>query len=476
MYIDHIEIENFRTFRKARVEFCHADRDFASLGLPAPQLPNVNLLLANNGFGKTSLLRALALAALGPAVGHSGIYPYLLIRRENGSSKDLKAAVLRAEFTTHEQDHAPVSTIDSLVEVAPQGDLELLKWSHPDEKPWHPVFSNDSDAFFMVGYGATRRVAKSNRMEQSGKYSPRAARVMGLFEEDYSLRPLNSWLPAYKYNSRLRGRYAQVERLINRLLPKGGWEFTGIQETEGEYLYNQAGVLVPFPALSDGYRAFLGWLGDLLYHVCETCPSGRKLVENKGIVMIDEIDLHLHPKWQMTVLHSLANELPNIQFIVTSHSPLIVGSLEWMNIIHMKPGPKKSSVAARVPTAVHGLDADQILLTDFFGLASTRAASKGRSLKELTLRARDGDTEAAKELLVQMSSGSEGGMTQSAAKPATAMPSVRAIRRAVAAVPEVQTISLEEQASAYKIAKGRTKAAAKKSVAKKTTAKRKTNR
>lgn len=476
MYIDHIEITNFRTFRKARVEFCHADRDFASLDLPAPRLPNVNLLLANNGFGKTSLLRALSLVALGPAVGHSGIYPYRLIRRENGSGKGLKPAVLRAEFTTHPQDHAPVSTIDSLVEVAPQGDLELLRWSHSDEKPWHPVFSNDSDAFFMVGYGATRRVAKSNRMEQIGKYSPRAARVMGLFEEDYSLRPLNSWLPAYKYNSRLRGRYVQVEHLINHLLPKGGWEFTGIQESEGEYLYEQAGVLMPFPALSDGYRAFLGWLGDLLYHVCETCPSGRKLVENKGIVMIDEIDLHLHPKWQMNVLHTLARELPNIQFIVTSHSPLIVGSLEWMNIIHMKPGPKQSSLAARVPTAVHGLDADQILLTDFFGLASTRAASKGRSLKELTLRARDGDTEAAKELLVQMSSGSEGGVTQDAAKPVTAMLMVRPFRRVVEAAPAVQSISLEDDVSGYKVAKGRTKVADKKAVAKKITAKKKSKR
>ena len=159
--------------------------------------------------------------------------------------------------------------------------------------------------------------------------------------------------------------------------------------------------------MSDGYRAFLGWLGDLLFHVCETCPSGKKLKENKGIVMVDEIDLHLHPKWQMTVLQTLAKELPNIQFIVTSHSPLVVGSLEWMNIIVMKPGTKQSSTAKRIEWAVHGLDADQVLLTDFFGMDSTRAPGKKRTLKELTLRARKGDTEAAKELLEQMSRGVE---------------------------------------------------------------------
>lgn len=406
MYIDHIEIENFRTFRKTRIDFCHADKVYGD-DLPRPRLPNVNLLLANNGYGKTTLLRAIALAALGPAVGKSGIFPYRLIRRENGSSKNLPTASLKAEFTTHDQDHAPFDVIDSHVQVEPQGDLESLNWAHPEEKAWHPVFSNDSDAFFMVGYGATRRVSKSTRMEQSGKYFARASRVMGLFEEDFSLRPLNTWLPKYRESSRLRGRYVQVEGLINRLVTKNGWQFTGKQDSEGEYLYEQKGILVPFPGLSDGYRAFLGWLGDLLFHVCETCPSGKKLVENKGIVMIDEIDLHLHPKWQMGVLQSLAKELPNIQFIVTSHSPLVVGSLEWMNIILMKPGPKQTSTATRIDTAVHGLDADQILLTDFFGLSSTRAPGKKRTLKDLTLRARSGDTEAAKELLEQMSKGSE---------------------------------------------------------------------
>lgn len=407
MYIDSIEIMNFRTFRKSRIAFCHADQDFQKEGVPKPHLPNLNLLLANNGYGKTTLLKAIALAALGPAVGRSGIYPYHLIRREAGA-RQMKKAVLTAAFTAHEQDHTPVTHIESRVEVIPEGDLELLEWAHNDDKAWHPVFSSASDALFMVGYGATRRVSKSTRVEQSGKSSPRAARIMGLFEEDYSLRPLNTWLPRYKASKQLKGRYVQVEHLLNRLVGKGGWRFTGKQDKEGEYLFGYKGAEVPFPALSDGYRAFLGWLGDLLFHTCETCPSGKKLVENKGIVMIDEIDLHLHPRWQMTVLQTLAKELPNIQFIVTSHSPLLVGSLEWMNIILMQPGPKQSSQATRIAWAVHGLDADQVLLTDFFGMESTRAPGKKRALKTLSLQARDGDTEAAKKILEEMSRGMEG--------------------------------------------------------------------
>lgn len=407
MYIDHIEIENFRTFRKTRIDFCHADQDWQALEIPRPDVPNVNLLLANNGMGKTTLLRAIALAALGPAASHSGIYPYRLIRRERGGKAKLVPARLLADFTTHPQDRSPVKTIESDVRVLARGDLEVLEWKHPEEKAWHPVFSEKSDAFFMVGYGASRRVGKQSRPEPVGKFSQRAARIMGLFEDDYTLRPLTSWLPKYRETAQLRGRHNQVVNLINRVLAQTGWEFSGEQDKQGEYLMRRGKLEVPVPAMSDGYRAFLGWLGDLLFHVCETCPSGKKLVDNQGMVLVDEIDLHLHPKWQMEVIGVLASELPKIQFILTSHSPLVVGTLEWMNIIVMKADDGLASEAMRLPTPVHGLDADQILLTDFFGLESTRAPGPLRRMKEVALKARAGDDAAADELLRLMSRGSE---------------------------------------------------------------------
>jgi hypothetical protein len=414
MYIDQIKLNNFRTFRQSEITFVHPDQDFTGLNIPRPRLSNVNLLLGNNGYGKTALLKAIALSALGPAVRSSGIYAYRLVRREPGVSKRRKMtsppdeAVLESAFTPHDQDRVGgQEKVESLVKVVRRGDLEEFEWVHAQEKRWHPIYSSSSDAFFFVGYGATRRVESRERIDMAGRKSSsfvRAQRVQSLFEEAYSLIPLNAWLPNFKRKN--PGRYTQVVNLINRVMGKDHYTFGGEVE-EGEFLFNRGGLKVPFPALSDGYRAFLGWVGDLLYHVCMTCPKGKKLVENKGIVMVDEIDLHLHPHWQMTVLPTLAEVLPNLQFIVTSHSPLLVGSLEWMNIILMSPGPKQSSRPQRIQWAVHGLDADQVLLTDFFGLESTRAEGKKRRLKALTLQARLGDTEAAKQLLEEMSRGLE---------------------------------------------------------------------
>jgi predicted ATP-binding protein involved in virulence len=421
MYIDQIQIENFRTFRKQKepITFCHPEKDWQAMGFPkAPAMPNVNLILGNNGAGKTTLLKAIALACMGPAVGDFGIFPYRLIRREpykleaDGKEKtdtSSEPAKLSAQLTIHPQDGAkPTAKLQSKVAVVQRGDAERLEWQGESGHAWDPIYSEDTWSFFFVGYGAVRRVENRQGYDAGSRKKrafTRALRVMGLFEEEFSLVPLNSWLPALFQNN--PGRYVQVIHLMGRIMKGDHYQFTGAQDSSGDYVFEKNGLHVPYSALSDGYRSFFGWLGDLIYHVCMTTPKGKKLVDNKGIVMVDEIDLYLHPKWQMTVLQTLAKELPNIQFIVTSHSPLIVGSLEWMNIIAMQPGTKQSSKAVRIESAVHGLDADQVLLTDFFGLESTRAAGKSRQLKNLTLRARDGDAEAAKKILAEMSGGTE---------------------------------------------------------------------
>src|SRR5262245_39747463 len=123
MYISRLKLESFRTFRDAEIDFLHPDQAFESLDMQPPRLPNLNLLRGDNGSGKTSLLKAVALAALGPSVGDSGIFPYRLVRREAaGKAGKEQEAHLRAQFTSHDQD-GEAGVLESGVSVSRKGDL-----------------------------------------------------------------------------------------------------------------------------------------------------------------------------------------------------------------------------------------------------------------------------------------------------------------------------------------------------------------
>lgn len=413
MYVEKLDLENIRTFTGGKgLTFVHPDLDFRlllanspdkQLRLPKPRLPNVTLLLGDNGSGKTTVLRAIAAAAFGPAAKDL-LRDSSLIRFGESTGR------IFANLRLHEQDHAPGEVIETDLELQRKGErLEIQVGSPQYEQLWAPVYESQNDAFFVVGYGATRRIERLDRYDSGARTQARATRdlrVWSLFEDSFSLIPLGSWLPHLQKSN--PGRYKQVVHLLDKLLAPGNYRFSGKQDKQGDYLFLRGEMPVPFQSLSDGYRAFTGWVADLLFHVCYGCPSGKMLVEHCGLVMVDEIDLHLHPKWQMQVIQTVSRTLPKMQFVFTSHSPLVAGSLEWMNIITLKVGAKTNrTVAKRLRQSIHGLDADQILLTDFFGLKTTMAPTKRRQLADITARIRSGDKNAPLQLIREMSTGTE---------------------------------------------------------------------
>jgi predicted ATPase len=407
MYITDLHIKNLRCFRDTKFSLRYPGRKDSS-NLHAP---NINLLLGDNGSGKTTVLKAMALATLGPVLeASSGFRPYYLVRHGETQARIQARAIL------NKQDLAGTKTRQKnpklVMTISRRGDTEVLKSGSHYAQLKDSLYLEKSHTFFIVGYGASRRIDESGTFsptEQSKRRMARYQRVAGLFEPQVPLVPLTAWLPVMKTSN--PGRYTQVNHLLNRLLPEGT-SFTGEREQKGkgpkpqdsgDYLFEHRGISVPFGALSDGYRAYIGWIVDLLYHVCMTCPSSTKLVDNQGLVLVDEIDLHLHPSWQRIVTSVVSQALRNIQFIFSTHSPIVAGSLEKENIFVMQTDSAGASRVHQSTERIYGLDADQILLSSYFNLETTRAPGYVDELQELSRQAAIGRPDAALAIMRKLS-------------------------------------------------------------------------
>jgi hypothetical protein len=408
LYVKSIKIRNLRCFEDAELHLQYPGREQQN----PPELPNINLLLGGNGAGKTSILKAIALATLSPVMPQSGLVPYRLVRRRGKGVELTRRAEISAEVLLHAQDTGAkhtqsVQTEHMEIVVTRSGEYyESLSARKPivapDDEFWGRMYDDKSSAFLVVGYGASRRVEESENIDLNARRKARLLRyerVAGLFESYVSLIPLTTWLPGFRKEN--PGRYKQVVNLVNRLLPEGA-SFGGEYEN-GEYLFEVNSVRTPFGALSDGYRAYIGWIADLLYHVCMGAPRGASLVDNYGIVLVDEIDLHLHPEWQRSVVSTVSRALPNLQFVFTTHSPIVAGSLHKENIFVMETTADGASLVRQYDERIYGLNAEQVLLSPYFNLKTTRAEPFVDELKDLSVKAGEGDLKAALAFMEKLS-------------------------------------------------------------------------
>jgi energy-coupling factor transporter ATP-binding protein EcfA2 len=409
MHLRRINIKNLRVFKDVSMTFIEPNANEA--------LSNVHLFLGTNGSGKSSLLKAIALAAVAEVLPSSGLRLYSLVRRtENKGSSEHSPCQIVAEFDLDKQDIAGFKAVPKAQASGVESTLRLNARAgfndqfgpinYPDGLR-DEVWNERSPAALVLGYGATRRVesTSSSRSENwSGKErSLRYSRIAGLFEDHLQLLPLSSWLP--QYATKNPGRHSQVVTLVNELLEDVNVSLLP-KAVDGEYLFQMGGAQLPLNALSDGYRAYIGWISDMLYHVCMGCPAGVKLIDNEGIVLVDEIDLHLHPQWQRVVIPRLGKVLPKLQFFFTTHSPLIAGSLQASNImvVQMKSVGEGANVIA-CPVDVYGWSSDRILSSQLFDETESRNQEAVIAIEDASAKARKGDRSAARDLMSVLADG-----------------------------------------------------------------------
>ena len=146
----------------------------------------------------------------------------------------------------------------------------------------------------------------------------------------------------------------------------------------------------------------IAWVVDFACRMVERYPDSPDPLAEPAVVLVDEIDLHLHPKWQRELIGFLTERFPNTQFIVTSHSPLIVQAASGANIALLKR-EGDHVVIENHPETIRGWRIDQVLTSELFGLETARPPDEEKLLlrrKELLTKPRR--TKADREELEQI--------------------------------------------------------------------------
>lgn len=378
-----LEMSNFRCFRK--------------MDKPIEFDPNLTVIVAKNGCGKTAVLDAIRIslgtftkgtnlrsqagistfdASLSPlriSQGRGAFYPVAI--RVDGFV-DSKAEVWRrvresAEGRTTTKEAQPIANFGARLRdaVSAEGDalpeLPILAF-YGTGRLWKADTDGVKEQMLQKGLAFESRFSGYEDALTTNSIYAQVKQWMG---DAWLCRanPVEQETAVGKLTSR---QYSAVEQATNEILKGTGYRSphfnTYFKEVAllSDRMGNDEAIAVPISWTSDGIKAAFSLVADIAYRCARLNPAfGEEACQKtQGVVMIDEVDLFLHPAWQQRILPDLRRIFPKIQFIVTTHSPQVVSSVppECIRII------AEDGQIEGVPTWTEGVESSRIL-DDVFG-------------------------------------------------------------------------------------------------------------
>lgn len=351
---------------------------------------NVTIFLGNNGRGKTTILDSIALL-ISPFISQFPSIPDKMIsewdvhRNREGRLSDFLE--LKANFLTNENVTVFEARTKKGLTKAPESDLKEIKQLALDikekitagSKVEMPVF-----AYYGTGRGQINAPERKRNFQKSFE---RWDCYNNALTPSTDFKSFFAWFDLMEDEERrqrekLRNfdyRLPALEAVRNALENFVGDKFQSPRielhplrfvMTERNGISHERTLRIE--QMSDGYKIIIAMVADIASRMAEANPSMSDPLLTSGIILIDEIDLHLHPKWQRIVVGQLTKTFPNIQFILTTHSPIIIaGASEKSQIIHLDA--EDSSDSLNICQNLAAMDIGQILLSELFGLKSLRS-------------------------------------------------------------------------------------------------------
>jgi predicted ATPase len=321
--------------------------------------PRWNILLGDNGTGKSTILRALATAIAGE---DAAPFAHRLLR----SGQTAAAITLETERNTYRTSIRGDSTRAELVSI-----------------PGRPL---EAEGWLAVGFPALRTVSwnrpKTAETEVRGRPTPADLLPLIQGDPDPRLDKLKQWIVNLDYwskDERTRtgspGRYAALIhtffRIVGEITEGLTILFREVRAQTNEVMIETDDGALPLEAVSQGTTSLMGWVGIVLQRFYEVYGDDEDPTQRPAVVLMDEIDAHLHPEWQRTLIQKLSRIFPNVQFIATTHSPLVVAGLQPEQVFRFARGEDGRVVQLTVDVEMLRGRADQILTGELFGLETT---------------------------------------------------------------------------------------------------------
>lgn len=339
MYLLNAKIENIRSIRRFELKF------------ELEECPGWHVLIGDNGAGKTTMVQALALALIGPREApalRQNWRPWLRGDHDRGEivldlywDENRDKAVGQGRTAQGRPIKTEIQFVRSQVRNLPVVELSVPTLLRDD--PYRYVWGT-GEGWFCASYGPFRRFSGGDKEYEKLFYShPKLAPHLSAFGEDVALTECLSWLQSMHVKRLEGGHNSKVVELVARfvngsnLLPHG--TILESVTSEGVSFRDGNGCKVDVEQLSDGYRSLLSLTFELIRQLISTygvntvfwpCVTEGRFdrIDVPGVVIIDEIDAHLHPTWQRQIGKWFTERFPQLQFIVTTHSPLVCQAAE----------------------------------------------------------------------------------------------------------------------------------------------------
>lgn len=316
-----VEITNFRALRNLNLDFSEPGSE------RAPWL----MLLGENATGKSTVLQAIALALAGSDEARR------LVRPTN------------------------------LLSVgAFEGSIVVWFWDQdvPTElrfrRTWDIFEGTRGPSAIVLAYGALRYAERRPRGINSG---PRFSRIAPIIQPIARVAYPGAWLASLDDM-----RFDTAARALQSILPVGAEAV--MMRSSNRIYFDVGGHRSTLAELSAGYQTVVGVCADIMRHLFERWDT---LASATGIVLIDEIDAHLHPRWTMRIVGALREAFPQVQFVASTHDPIALRGLRNGEVALLRRDEGGDVIADQDLPPLEGMQVDQLLTSRVFGLEYRRS-------------------------------------------------------------------------------------------------------